>query len=622
MRGVSGHALRHALIAGIERVQARRDELDRINVFPVADGDTGTNLAFTLGAVLDAVRDAAETNVGRCLKRAAEAALDGARGNSGTLIAQFAQGMSESVGEAPRLGLRTLARAASNGSRSARDAVAEPREGTMLSVFAAFATGLDRASAASATGLREGFTHGLERAREALAQTPRQLAVLREAGVVDAGACGFVEMLEGINQYWHTGRRHHPQHVAPHAPDTIREATPRGATHFAPDSPEKYCTECLIAGGALDRTGIRQALSFLPLSSLVVAGSETRVRVYAHIDAPGALFRACEAFGDVSGHKADDMHAQAASMASDQAVAIVVDGGADVPAAIAELHGLHWVPVRVSFGSRDFVDRVSLTPVEFYSLMRSGDHPPPRTSQPPPGDFVRVFEYLTAHHHDVAYVGLSREVSGTLQAGESAASRVRSTQRIAAVDTRRASVAQGLIAIDAAETAARGCDLDTVVARIESMRKRTRLFALILDPAYGIRGGRAPRLAGPLARWLRVRLIVGMNAGGGMTLSGVLWGNARLAERFGGWLARRCREDSRWRINIGHCDEPEGASRLADSLGRHLSTLESCWIGDAGTGIGAHAGPGALIVGVQECLALPAMVERESMHSNRHASPS
>ncbi len=612
MRGVSGHAVRHALIAGIERVQGRREELDRINVFPVADGDTGTNLAFTLAAVVDAVRDAAEASAGLCLRRAAEAALDGARGNSGTLIAQFAQGVSESVGDAPRLDLPALARAASNGARSARDAVAEPREGTMLSVFAAFAAALDRAAASSATGFREGFTLGLERAREALARTPEQLAVLRDAGVVDAGASGFVEMLEGISAYWHSGRRVHAARPAPGVIAEMREATPRGTAHFAPDSPQKYCTECLISGAGLDRVSIRQTLSRLPLSSLVVAGSDTRVRVHAHIDAPGELFRAAEAFGDVSGHKADDMHAQAASMASDQAVAIVVDGGADVPMAIADRQGLHWVPVRVSFGTRDYVDRVSLTPPEFYALMRSGEQPPPRTSQPPPGDFVRVFEYLTAHGHDVVYVGLSRAVSGTLQAGESAASRVRSEQRIAAIDTRCASVAQGLVAIDAAEAAARGCDLNAVVARVETMRMRTRLFALIADPAYGIRGGRAPKLAGPLTRWLRVRLIIGMNARGRMALSGVLWGNTRLAQRFAAWLGRRCRGDARWRINIGHCDDPGGASQLAEALRSHIPSIDACWTGDAGTAIGAHAGPGALIVGVQECLDLPAVVGRGS----------
>lgn len=602
--GVSGHALRQALIAGIERLQSRREELDRINVFPVADGDTGTNLAFTLGAVLDAVRNERQPNAGLLFQHVADVALDGARGNSGTLFAQFAQGMSESMGGTPRLDLRGLANAAKGGLRLAREALAEPREGTVLSVIAAFAAALEGA-ADRALRLREGFTQALVRAREALAHTPQQLAVLREAGVVDAGACGFVELLEGIEAQWSSGRRRRTERtVASISDEPLHGVRPRAGAHFTPDSPERFCTECLIAGEALNRHAIKTALTALPLSSLVIAGNTTRVRVHAHTDQPGQLFHACEKFGMVSGHKADDMRAQAKSMASSQRVVIVVDGGADVPPAEAERAGLHWVPVRVSFGARDFVDRVSLTPVEFYALMRSGQHPPPRTSQPPPGDFVRVFEYLTAHRHDVAYVGLSRAVSGTLQAGEVAATRIASDRRIAAIDTRRVSAAQGLLAIDAAEAAAAGFELDAVIARVQVMRERTRLFALIADPSYGVRGGRAPRLAEPLARWLRVRLVVGMNQQGRMSLAGLLGGNERLAERFGEWIARRCRGDSRWRINIGHCDDPQGAARLADELRRRLPRLETCWIGEAGTGIGAHAGPGALIVGVQAWLPL------------------
>ncbi len=602
--GVSGHSIRQALIAGIERMQSRREELDRINVFPVADGDTGTNLAFTLGAVLDAVREERQPNAGLLFRRVADAALEGARGNSGTLLAQFAQGMSESLGSMPRLDLRRLAHAAGGGSRLAREALDDPREGTMLSVIAAFAAALD-AAAGRATHLREGFMQALERAREALARTPQQLAVLREAGVVDAGASGFVEILEGIGAHWDSAHRRRDPRVESDGEEPRRANLPREGAHFSPGSPQRFCTECMVTGDALDRGAIKAALATLPLSSLVIAGSTRRVRVHAHIDAPSTLFRACESFGIVSGHKADDMRAQAASMASQLAVAVVIDGGADVPPAEAERCALHCVPVRVSFGARDYVDRVSLAPAEFYAMMRSGAHPPPRTSQPPPGDFSRVFEYLTAHGHDVAYVGLSRAVSGTLQAGEAAASRLSSGKRVVSIDTRRASVAQGLLAIDAAELAADGADLATVIARIDEMRERTRLFALIANPSYGIRGGRAPRLAGPLARWLRVRLIVGMDRQGRMSLAGMLWGNTRLGERFGAWLARRCRGESRWRINIGHCDNPMGAEALAGELRRRLPAVDACWIGDAGTGIGAHAGPGALIVGVQAWLPRP-----------------
>ncbi len=599
MGGISGRGLRHALIQGIARVRSQREELDRINVFPVADGDTGTNLSLTLGAVHDALREVTQPiGAGAILHQVACTALDGARGNSGTILAQFAQGMAESVGITSRLSLAGLARAAASGSAQAREALAQPCEGTMLSVMAAFAASLARAAANPSLRLQQGFAAAVDATRDALWRTPDQLPMLREAGVVDAGASGFLALIEGMTLAGARGR-HEQGNALPLSPLSLPSSAAESHAHDA--CGQRYCTECLISGDALDRVALRDTLSKLPLSSLVVAGSRERVRVHAHTDEPAELFEACSQHGRVSGQKADDMKAQIASRTLRQPVMVVVDSGADLPQVLADRLALHWVPVRVSFGDEDFIDRTVLRPARFYRMMRAGDRPPPRTSQPPPGDFLRVFSALTSHGHDVLYLGLSRGLSGTLQAGESAAARVASDRIVAVEDTRLASVAQGLLAVDAAEHALAGCTLEAIRNRVRFMQPRTRLYALIDDAVYGVRGGRAPRLAQPLTRWLRVRLIVGMNRNGRMALCGLLAGDVRLAERFGEWVARRCRARGRgsWRVNIGHCDNPGGASRLAVVLRERLEPLDACWVGDAGTGIGAHAGPGALIVGAQ-----------------------
>ena len=137
---VAGPALRRALLAGIDRVLAGRDLLNRINVFPVADGDTGSNLGFTLAAVRDALRSMPDGHAGALLRHAANEAIDGARGNSGAILAQFMQGVGERLAGSARIGAGDLAEAADMGAAQARLAVAEPREGTLLSVLAAFAT--------------------------------------------------------------------------------------------------------------------------------------------------------------------------------------------------------------------------------------------------------------------------------------------------------------------------------------------------------------------------------------------------------------------------------------------------------------------------------------------------
>ena len=136
---IDGKILAAALISGIHRVIAQQDLLNRINVFPVADSDTGTNLTLSLSPVLTLLGRPGEKHLGTMLADTADTLLDSARGNSGAIIAQFFQGMSDSAGEASHFTTRTFGQAVSAGSKYAHDALSKPRQGTILSVIAAFA---------------------------------------------------------------------------------------------------------------------------------------------------------------------------------------------------------------------------------------------------------------------------------------------------------------------------------------------------------------------------------------------------------------------------------------------------------------------------------------------------
>src|SRR3569623_1285511 len=398
-----GLARKRALLAGIRRVLARRDVLNRMNVFPVPDGDTGSNLAFTLAHVEQAVLPLRDRGAGAVLRRAGDEAIDGARGNSGAILAQFLQGPGERLASLRRLGTDDLALAVQHASTQARAAVAEPREGTMLSVIAAFAEAWR--TQADAGDLRGSYEHALAAARAALARTPEQLAVLRRAGVVDAGAQGFVDLLEGIADYIRRGR-----------PALVRgddissgEDGVIGAMDHA-DTTHRYCTECVLNAASIDRAAVRRALSQLDHSSLVLAGTREKLRVHVHLDEPQRLYDTLAPFGAVGACKADDMRAQQ------------------------------------------------------------------RTAQSPPGDFRRLFDFLLSHHDEVVDVGLSRAVSGTVQAGESAAARS-GGERIRDIDSRNASCGQGLLAERAAELAREGLDGSAIAQRIEALVPRTLTFA-------------------------------------------------------------------------------------------------------------------------------------------------
>ena len=139
MSSVDGNTLALALVSGIHRVIGQQEELNRINVFPVADSDTGTNLSLSLSSALGILQADTDKHLGTMLAALADALLDGARGNSGAIIAQFFQGMSDSAGEVAEFTTTTFGNAVALGSEYAHDALSMPREGTVLSVIAAFA---------------------------------------------------------------------------------------------------------------------------------------------------------------------------------------------------------------------------------------------------------------------------------------------------------------------------------------------------------------------------------------------------------------------------------------------------------------------------------------------------
>lgn len=595
---LGGHLLRRVLAAGIRRVIAQRDAINRINVFPVPDGDTGTNLAFTLSAVLGALVPPRQGHAGEVLRRAASEAIDGARGNSGAILAQFLQGVSEPLAGSRRLTASALAAASQSGARLAREALADPREGTILSVIHAFASEWQRQVAAGEHDLRAGFGAALAAARRALAATPAQLPVLRTAGVVDAGALGFVDLLEGIDAYIRgsagSEEADDPAALSDHGVEATAPAHGAGETH-------RWCTECVVSADGVDRLALKGALLALPLTSLVLAGTRDKVRVHAHLDDPQQLFEVCGRYGRVSSQKADDMHAQVeASHQSRARVAVVTDSGADLPAELMERWSIHLVPVRVSFGSRDYLDKVSLSAREFFAELRSSPVPP-RTSQPPPGDFRRMFEFLLSHHERVVYVGLSRALSGTLQSAETAAARA-DPGRAAVFDTRVGSAAQGLLAIDAAEAAAAGADAEAILARLARMRARTAFYAVVRDLSHGVRGGRAPRLALPLSRFLRLMPVIGNRPNGRLGVVGALFGRDRLPERFAASLRRRFAADRRYRVLVCHCDCEDDGRALLAALRAQVPQIAESWLVEAGAAIGAHAGPGSLVVGLQALL--------------------
>jgi len=596
---LDGIQLADLLRAGIYRLFEKTDHINKINVFPVPDGDTGTNMSLTLSAVLASLDRSPEPHAGSMLVRAADAALDGARGNSGAILAQFLLGLGDGAGHLARLSIGEFVLALRKGASYAKEALSQPREGTILTVLREFADAAE-AQAARSPDFHSLFAHSLTRVNAALEATRNQLEELRAANVVDAGALGFVEVLEGMRHFLDTGEL--GTVVAPvHAGDEIMA----GSAAPSADQDYRYCTECLVTAKESEDIDLRLLRETLSASgaSLVVSGSKRKAKIHIHVDEPEQIFRIVENFGELSGQKADDMRMQqsAAHHRRTQRVAVVVDSGADVPEEFAERLGIHVVPVRIHFATHSFLDKVSMTPSEFYrELVTNPAHP--KTSQPPPGDFRRMFEFLASHYDAVVSVNLTSRHSGTWDAAIKAAQRVGTEGKpVAALDSRNASVGQGLVAIAAAEVAAQGADAPAVVAAAETAMGSTQTFALLGSIDFAVRGGRVPAIVGKVAKLLALNVILRTWPDGRISAGGGLIGPLKFRSRFARFVARRYRIDpakETVRILVGHGDRPEEGRLLADELVSKYpkGSVEFCALTDMGPAIGVHGGPGTLIV--------------------------
>jgi hypothetical protein len=291
--------LRRLVRSAAAALEASRQRIDDLNVYPVPDGDTGTNMVLTVRAVLDALEglDTAEPPaIAHALTRAA---LMGARGNSGVILSQIVRGLAEVIGAAERVDAASLARAFRSASDAAHRGVRRPVDGTMLTVIREVAEEAE-ARAGAALSVPELFWALLGRGEEALARTPQLLDVLREAGVVDAGGAGLVELLRGV-----TAALAGEPLPEPRAPEGLGlEAIHREQSRY------RYCTVFVVEGDGLEAEPLEDELDRLG-DSLLVVGDGGALKVHVHTDDPGAALSLGSARGVLDGVEIADMRRQA-----------------------------------------------------------------------------------------------------------------------------------------------------------------------------------------------------------------------------------------------------------------------------------------------------------------------
>ena len=246
IRYVDGPRLARSLQAAADWVAAGREEINRINVFPVPDGDTGTNFSLTLRAVADALQALGDASLGETAATAARGAVLGARGNSGMMLAHFLLGFADQMRGKDQATAAEVAQGFRRGAEQLYASLDDPREGTILTVAREAAVAAERA-ASDSPDISAFMTRLLQEGEVSLARTPELMQALKDAGVVDAGGKGFVRMLEGVVRYIEGDP------ILPAAPfaETEAELAPAAHVEVAAERDFQYCTEVMIRGDQL-----------------------------------------------------------------------------------------------------------------------------------------------------------------------------------------------------------------------------------------------------------------------------------------------------------------------------------------------------------------------------------
>jgi DegV family protein with EDD domain len=568
-----------------------RAELDRINVFPIPDGDTGTNLALSLRAIADALDGIEDSSVSSIAERIAEAGVLGARGNSGMMLAHYFLGFADGLEGRSRAGPEELTAAMCRATSSLYQAVDEPIEGTILTVVRESTEEIDRL-APQMPDLRDLARRLLQAAHASLKRTPELLPVLRQAKVVDAGAKGFVCFVEGMVSVIEGRTRPTFAHVvAPQVPDAAAAAEYPDETGRA----YRFCAEFVIRGHTLpERRQLAGAVRELG-GSLIVNRASSVAKIHIHTDEPAEVESALAVLGGiVECVKAEDMRAQhrGRRLRATQQLTVLTDTTCDLPPELIIEHNITIVPLTVMFGDEAFLDQVDITQEEFLARLTDPRQPLPTTSQPAPAHFDEAYGRAAEHADEVLGVILSGALSGTLGQAQATAARFEDA-RISMHDSCTASLGLGMRVLRAAELAKEGRGVDEIVAELERLKGRSGLYITVDKLDYLQRSGRLGKAHAFVGNLFDLKPILSVDREGHVVPVDRVRHREALIPRVLELFADRIpAERTRLRMGVVHVLCRDVADELASELERRFAPDEIL-VRPATSVIAAHTGPGA-----------------------------
>jgi len=605
------------MVAASKKIVLHQEEINRINVFPVADKDTGYNLAATLLGVEGTISRKDYKNIRDLTEDIKTAAMINARGNAGMICTGYFIEVLDRIKHLEVIDAFHLALAMKRGIKAAKESIAEPVEGTILDVIkAAGETAFNTAKVKKEKNIIKVLEEAYKVSEVALRETKEKLQVLKENNVVDAGALGFLKILEA----WIENLKG----IEPASKAEV--AFPVFSSETAEELKFRY--EIVFSFKKREGTEIakiREELSSLG-DSLEIIESNNIVKIHIHTNQPEDVRQRFEGFPEfksrveelscssspfAAARAIEDMGAKprqglglmgdepedSSSLKPRRPLGLIVDEVADLPKEILEKYRITEVPFTTRFPDGEIVKSRE----EIYPKMKEAlklGKPLPTTSAPTFKDFFSTYQRALENFEKILVITVSSKLSGTYSSARIARSIFKKPKKldVYVFDCNTAEVAEGLIAARAGELISRGKGTEEIVEYLKVFCPKVTLVACVNDFRYVVRGGRVrlPKIfIGPLSfiQRMGIRFLVGLKAGKVKFFGATLGKDVAriLSEEI-----QKQRKGKKIRVAIAHADAKRVAEKLKSDLEKKPGT-EVLFVSPVSPVVGTHTGPGAVL---------------------------
>ncbi len=503
---LKGKEVYQLILSGAKNVVANENNLNKINVFPVPDGDTGTNLALTMNQVISESTE--HESIVDQLNNFATIAINNAYGNSGMIFAEYMNGMSDYLKTHAQGHPNDFLHCFGHAYEQAYQSVVHPKEGTILSVMKEWTLLIEKSVH---NEIEFVFSQNLEHLKEAVQNTKYQMKILKDNNVVDAGAMAFFYFIEGMAQYLIHGKSDNITFKASHL-DLITE--PLSSIEIGQ---YRYCCQFQISTD-LKMDNFKKQLDIYG-DSLVVNQKENTTSVHIHCNNPEVVMKDILKVGHITQHKIDDMLLQANMIHNPKSkIAILTDSIADLPKAFIDENQIHVLPLNIIVDTVVYKDKVTMTPQMFYQYLDDFELSP-TSSQPNLPTIERYLNQILSHYDEIIGIFVSSKMSGTYHNVLKVLSKLSPTnKKIQIIDSRRNSAAQGLIVFEAVNARNDGKNFDELVKYIEELIRNSSIFVSVKDLKYMIKGGRVSKLTGSILSTIKLKPVISINEKGEGTI--------------------------------------------------------------------------------------------------------